>query len=478
MASARAGRSRELGILRTALDRVQGGIVTLSGLPGAGKTTLALAATADLPRVYHLVPPLPEPAQRVALAAAMRRGGGGWQALRGEPAPSTASRASGSDPADDWRTLLLAAAAAVPEGRGAALVLDDAHRLDAARVRLLPALAAAIDDARGRGRALHVILVSPRDFSGEEATAWDGASEHVRVAPLDFRASAPLLPGATPVDRLEAYAVFGGLPAHLALLDRGLSLATNLRRLVLRRGGPLVDAGVHLLERAAQAPARYAAILLALSSGESDWAGVHAGVADLTASGQVAPYLKRLEEMGLVEVRRSLDASARGRNRRYRIADPFFAFWFRFVLPHREELVSAKGADAIAERVRGEMASHVAAILPEVCRQYMRHDAIESLGANARECGSLWGAGYDIPVAGILSSGAAFYGRPTLWRQGDRPALDVLDREIRETRYGFGRERRLRLLFVRGEAPPPLVREVARRHDVMLVDARALSGES
>jgi hypothetical protein len=452
-------------MLRTALDRAEGGGVALFGLPGVGKTVVALAATADIPHVYHRVSPLPEPEQRAAFGATLGRGSGGWKVSPGESAP------------DDWGTLLLAAAAAVPEGRGAALVIDDAHRLDAARGRFLAALTAALKRARERGRALHVILASPTDFFRGEATEWDVPPELVRVAPLTFRAAAPLLPGGSAVDRLEAYAVFGGLPAHLALLDRGLSLATNLRRLVLRADAPLADAGVHLLDRSAQAPARYAAILAALSSGESDWSGVHAGVADLTASGQVAPYLKRLEEMGLVEVRRSLDASARGRNRRYRISDPFFAFWFRFVLPHREELVAAKGPDVVADRLRSEMGAHVATVLPEVCRQYMRHDALESLGANARECGSLWGAGYDIPVAGILSSGAAFYGRPALWREEDPPALDVLDREIRETRYGFGRERRLRLLFAKGEVPLPLTREVARRHDVTVVDVRALAGE-
>ncbi len=471
------GRGRELGMLRTALDRPGGGVVTLFGLPGGGKSELALAAVADVPHVYHRVPPLPEPEQRAALRRAMDRLDGGWRIRADEPSPSAPARPGAWSGGDAWSELFRAASTAVPEGRGAVLVLDDAHRLEPARARVLAALTDALKAARARGRSLHVILVAPSDFVAADGEGWDVPPERVRLAPLGFRAATPLLPGSTANERLEAYAVFGGLPAHLALLDRGLSLAKNLRRLVLRATGPLADAGIDLLERAAQAPARYAAILTALSGGESDWAGVHAGVADLTASGQVAPYLKRLEELGLVAVRRSLDASARSRNRRYGITDPFFAFWFRFVLPHREELALAKGADVVLERLRAELGRQVATVLPEVCRQYMRQDALETLGANARECGGLWGAGYDIPVAGILSSGAAFYGRPALWREGEPPVLGTLDREIRETRYGFGRERRLRLLFVRGEAPLPLAREVARRHDVTVVDVRALAGE-
>lgn len=466
------GRGRELGGIRTALDRPQGGVIALSGLPGVGKTALALAAAADLPHVYHRVPPLPQPEQRAALAAALARGDGGWRVERTDPS-ARATVPTGVEADDPWSPLLTDVAAAVPEGRGAVLILDDVHRLDLAHGRLVSVLSHALEAARDRGRALHLLVAAPSDVVADEPGM---DVEGIHLAPLTFRAAAPLLPGNDAAARLEAYALFGGLPRHLALLDPGLSAARNLRRLVLPPDAPLAEAGVDLLERTAQAPARYAAILAALSTGESDWAGVHAGVTDLTASGQVAPYLKRLTETGLVEVRRSLDASPRSRARRYRIADPFFAFWFRFVLPHREALVTGTGAELIQERLRAELGAHVATIVPEVCRQYMHHDAIESIGANARECGSLWGSGYDVPVAGILTSGAAFYGRPTAWTAGEPPPLDVLDREIRETRYGFGRERRLRVLFLRDEPPPDLMRDAARRHDVALVDVRALSG--
>ena len=81
----------------------------------------------------------------------------------------------------------------------------------------------------------------------------------------------------------------------------------------------------------------------------------------------------------------------------------------------------------------------------------MRHDALETVGSNARECGSLWGAGYEISVAGILGSGSAFYGRPVDRRQRRIGELASLDRAIRETRYGFGREQRLRILFTQAE---------------------------
>ena len=180
---------------------------------------------------------------------------------------------------------------------------------------------------------------------------------------------------------------------------------------------------------------------------------------------------------GLRETRRSLDAAPRARARRYRLRDPFLAFWFRFVLPNRHRFADATADALYAEVVRPQLDRHVASVFPQVCRDFMANDAIEVLGANARECGSLWGGGYDIPVAGVLGTGAPFYGLPVTDEEGSGGSLlPGLDAGIRETRYGFGRERRLRLLFLTGEASPALLRESARRHDSTLVSLDALAG--
>jgi hypothetical protein len=146
-------------------------------------------------------------------------------------------------------------------------------------------------------------------------------------------------------------------------------------------------------------------------------------------------------------------------------------------------MLSARGSVAagdtmvlMAEGIRPHWEQHLATVVDEVCRQYMRQDAMEVFGANARTCGSLWGTGYDIPVAGILSSGAPFYGRP-VDDTGARGVFATLDADIRETRYGFGRERRLRLAFSWREFGPSLQREAARRHDAVLIGPRQLAGE-
>jgi len=459
------GRGRELGLLRTALDRREASVLSVSGPKGAGKTALVTEATAGFPSVMHRCPPLPDPSQRASFASTLNAA---LTALgRAEPT-------SGMD-SSDWPELLASITeAADPDKPPLVVVLDDAHRLTDARSRLGATLRQALATARQVGRSWHLVLVGrpgalPQAPIDEFAPGLD-----LHLGPLPFRAALPFLPGVDARERLESYGVFGGLPGILALVDPGATLNTNVRRLVLASGGALVEAGTSVLERELQTPSRYSAILMALSGGEAEWGTVHAGVTDLTTSGQVAPYLKRLEEMGLLQTRRSLDSKPRGRNRRYRITDPFLAFWYRLASMTgwrlgEEDLLPAR---SLREAVHAQAAS----VFPEVCRQYMEHDVMEVLGSNARECGSLWGAHYDISVAGILTSGAAFYGAAA-WADSPTPQdLRVLDRGMRETRYGYGRETRLRMLFLGEPESAELARAAARRHDVILVTVEDLAG--
>jgi hypothetical protein len=295
---------------------------------------------------------------------------------------------------------------------------------------------------------------------------------HLALGPLSLREALPFLPGDDGESRIGAYAVFGGNPARLRLLDPEASLATNIRRLVLNPGARLVREGLDVLERAVQSPSRYVAILRSLALGATDWSRIHEGVSDLTKSGQVAPYLSRLAELGLVETRRSLDAGPRSRNRHYRIRDPFHQFWYRFVLGHVERLVTGTGTEHWAEEIRPELDAHIETVFPEVCRQFMVEGASERFGSDAREVGGLWGPDYDLPVSGLL----AFHGK-CVWAGEARSGLvRELDREIRETRYGFGRERRLRVIFSRKAPGRELERAAAKRENLFLVGPEEIAG--
>lgn len=488
------GRSRELGLLRGVLDRPTPQVVRVTGLPGVGKSALVRRAVGEYDGIVLVCAPLPAPAQLAAF-------GDQLAALDGHFATA------------EWTSFfqqMLDQARAAE--RPFVLVLDDAHRLTESRARWLEPLEETLRTAASEATAMHIVLVGresglpglegasaaggPRAGGARAGGARGGGARGgagpddgsgavgqtlLRLGPLPLRTAAPLLPGSEAHHVVRAYGVFGGIPRVLAQLDTSVTVGTNVRRLVLDLDGPLAEAPAAWLEREVQTPSRYMAILRALAFGEADWGTVHSGVPDLTRSGQVAPYLKRLEELGMIEVRAALDAKQGSRSGRYAITDPFLAFWFRFALPWRHTASAhtepAPLREHYAEHVRPAIADHMERMMPALARRHMERDALETVGASVRACGSLWGSGYDIPVAGLLSNGAAFYGT-SVWAAPERTPspLDALDAEIRETRYGFGRERRLRLVFTGRAAPTWLRREIARRPDARLVEAKELLG--
>ncbi|MDH5760747.1 MAG: AAA family ATPase [Gemmatimonadota bacterium] len=466
------GRTRELGLLRTALDERQASYIVVSGMPGAGKTALALHATADFPVVYHRVPPLPESHQHDTLVADVARGLNGMS-----PPPASGGEVFPTGWQAAFRRLL---SAANPEGRPLVLVMDDAHHLGESRARITAPLFDMLTRAREGGLPIHVVLLTsgrtplPGTLDDDSAEA---AAVRLDVLPLSCRAAAPMLPGSTAEDIIQAYAVFGGVPGRLIHLDTGATLLTNIRRTMLAPEAPLAQAGLTFLQWSVQAPARYAAVLASLSLGEADWKTIHEGMPDLTASGQVAPYVKRLEALGAVESRRSLDARPGSRNTRYGLTDPFLAFWYRTILPNRTEATLASPTEFFHRHLRPTLDPHTASVFPSVCRQYMAHDAMESVGSNAREVGSLWSPTMDVPVAGVLRSGVPFYGAAS-WSPR-RPGVELLhdlDRAVGETRYGFGRELRLRVVYARDGFTAELARQAARRRDVLLLTAADVLG--
>lgn len=358
------------------------------------------------------------------------------------------------------------------------IVLEEYPRLVLANPRLPLELERFWSGARARTLPIYLVLTGedgPEFERFAEAAATAASLRRVTVGPLTYREVGAHFPSYSPKEKLTAWAIFGGLAEHLGACDPETSVATNVRQILLSPRGSLLLEGVVRLERDVQSPTRYTGLLRALANGVGDWGSIRTAAPDLAAGGQIAPYVARLQQLGRVVGETSLDASSGSRSRRYRIADPMLWFWHRFVLPNLSELMQGRGAEVWRERIRPHLDEHVSALFPFACREYLRHYAHEKLPSDAREVGGLWGAGYDIQLAGTFRTGAAFYGRAH-WARGRMPeAVDQrLAAEVRRTPYGFAREARLRILFSTDGFTPALLRRVARSDDVHVIGLESL----
>ncbi len=121
-----------------------------------------------------------------------------------------------------------------------------------------------------------------------------------------------------------------------------------------------------------------------------------AGLAAQTAS----KYLAVLQELGFVQREVSALERAPGRTKRgrYRIADQFLRFWFRFVQPNVSLIEAGGGASVYEQLVRPQLDTHMGQVFEEICRDFVLRRGHEQLGVPVRRVGRHWGRDGDLDV--------------------------------------------------------------------------------
>lgn len=461
-------------VIRLFLEGPAPALLHLHGFPGSGKTTLLAEALSDHPAVFLRGSRLPAPLAAREMEASL-------QGQLGE-APGETVRGDGP-----WTRVVHRLMRAAEVDHPPILVLDDADNLLADR-RFVRAFEEFWTHLRGHGLRQHLVVSTrgatlPDGWSlpESEAPAQGKPSlpegPRVRIGPLRLREVAEAVPRWRSGELVALYARVGGIPGFWGRVDPARSPGWNLSRLLLAPDAPARGLPEALLPPGLRENERSLALVHALAHGAVSWGELRDEAAVFRSSSELGPYVKGLVEGGVLEVSRSLDASPRGRNRRYRLVHPLLALWHGAIRPRLSELDAGAPVERVLVDVETRTGNLVAATLPGILREYLLHHGEERLPARAREVGAAWGEGYDVEVAGTLQSGAAVYGR-VIWSDPSPPpdTLDRLGEEIRQARYGFSREARLRLLLLPGDPPHDLARRAAQLPGTYLLGPGDLVG--
>lgn len=207
------------------------------------------------------------------------------------------------------------------------------------------------------------------------------------VDPLSFAdAQSFFSDDASAGERIERYAVGGGMSLYLDELARGRSLRRCICERVLDPRGPLFNDPREVLEEELKAPGVYYSLLEELSTGKKSIGDLGSALAK--RSTDLQGYLETLREMQIVERIAPVTARQAERNHRYSLSDGFMRFWFRFVFPFQEELKTGLApVDLYTAEIADALADHVSPTFETLCRQWVR----ARLGERATRVGPWWG---------------------------------------------------------------------------------------
>lgn len=225
---------------------------------------------------------------------------------------------------------------------------------------------------------------------GRKSPLYGRRNAQIKLLPFDCFDAALMMPGYTPQQCIELYAMLGGTPYYLEQIDPNASIGENTERLFFDIAGLLYAEPQMLLRQELREPALYTSVLDAIASGATAPKAIanKAGVEETS----VGKYLATLIGLDLIEKITPFEAGPRSRRSIYRIKDPFFAFWYRFVSPQIGAIEVGAGHAAAQMATGDAFSTYMGRQFETVCRQWlMRQSAAGSLPFLANYFGTWWG---------------------------------------------------------------------------------------
>lgn len=200
-------------------------------------------------------------------------------------------------------------------------------------------------------------------------------------------------------EAIRSYAITGGTPMYLTQFDYDRPLAENIRSRILSPTAVLYNEPEFLLRTELRNPARYMSILEAVAMGHTTPNEI-AGATGID-SGPLSKYLQTLRRLRLLDREVPVTASQKKSKRsRYRIADEFLRFWFRYVEPNRSAIEEAPGM-VLDGTIEPDLPNHVAATFERVCLEAVWEAIRRTEFEPYSEVGRWWYGEDEIDLVGL-----------------------------------------------------------------------------
>jgi hypothetical protein len=214
-----------------------------------------------------------------------------------------------------------------------------------------------------------------------------------RMDALDFRQVREFFPSYPPEDQLRAYAVAGGVPAYLLKFDPAKNFWSNVEERVLQKGEFLYNEVEFLLKEELREPKIYMSILRAIAAGAAKFSEI------MNSTGldksKLSAYLQTLGSLGFVKKEvPTTESELRSKKGRYRLADNFFTFWFRHVLPNLAKLEKGE-VKLVMGGIRRDFNVYLGRVFEDVSLEFVREKLKPS------KIGKWWHKGEEMDIAAL-----------------------------------------------------------------------------
>lgn len=206
-----------------------------------------------------------------------------------------------------------------------------------------------------------------KDFFSGKSTCRKFLTHQIHLTQLDFFECRKFFRNISSIDLAYIYGMVGGIPDYLMMMNERVSLEENVKKNFLNPSSLLFEEPTYLLRQEVREPSLYNAILSSIANGASKLSEIAAVVREETSV--CAAYLKTMLLLEIVK-KETPATETSSKKTIYRISDPLYRFWYRF-LPEVFTDISEKKTDQAYKKIEGSFTVYMEEIFEEICRQYL-----------------------------------------------------------------------------------------------------------
>ncbi len=345
-------RKRELERLKRTLTAPEAQLIVVYGRRRVGKSTLIKMALKEKLAIYFQADETEETNQLLLLAKAISVYIPGFDNVN----------------YPNWYALLEALNFRIE--RNSTLCLDEFPYL----VKSCPSLPSIIQNFWDNGNPRFNLILcgsSQRTMYSEllnEKSPLYGRSDcTIKLQPISVAYMAEAMDLNNPIEAIEYYAVWGGIPRYWKLCKGFDGFEQSFRELMLEPDGTLTDESNRLLRDGMRDLILSRTILSIIGDGANRMSEI-AGRLGRNAS-EISGMIKRLVDMGYVKKEVPFgDNPKNGKKTLYKINDPYLNSYFNFVSPN-DSLISLGRSNAVWNIIKPVLPTFIGSAWEEMCRQ-------------------------------------------------------------------------------------------------------------
>ncbi len=230
-----------------------------------------------------------------------------------------------------------------------------------------------IDCRRETSKLMLILCGSSMSFMenqvlGAKSPLYGRRTAQFKLRPFTFFEALPFLTAFSPADKAALYGMTGGVPEYLDKINAKKSVRGNAVDAFFTTSGYFFEEPSNLIKQELREPATYNVIIESIACGASrlNEIATKSGLEGNTC----AKYLNSLITLGLVS-REYPFGETGGRRSVYRIEDPMFRFWYRFIFPNMSAVAAGLGGQVYDNDVKNQHSAYMGLVFEEICKQWL-----------------------------------------------------------------------------------------------------------